>query len=125
MRQKHILQTVLPILFIFPVLLQSHLLLAAEKVTVQQIVSNPDRYDGQEVSLQGKAIKIKLRTSKRGNDYATFTLTDESGKGVNIFTFGHPSITDGQKVTVTGIYQKVKRVGRYTFYNEIEAKEIR
>jgi hypothetical protein len=33
--------------------------------------------------------------------------------------------TEEQKVTVTGIYQKVKKVGRCTFYNEIEAKDIK
>jgi hypothetical protein len=125
MRHKQILRTVLPILFIFSFFLQLQLTLAAEKLSVQGILSNPDKYDGQEVSLQGKATKIKVKTSKKGNEYTTFTLTSESGKGLNIFTFGHPAITEGQKVTVTGIYQKVKKVGRYTFYNEVEAKAIK
>ena len=125
MRRKRILRTVLPILFIFSLLLQLQFTLAAEKVSLQEILSNPDKYDGQEVSVQGKASKIKPRTSKKGNDYMTFTLRDESGKGMSIFTFGHPTISDGQKVTVTGIFQKVKKVGKYTFYNEIEAKEIK
>ena len=125
MRHKHILRTVLPIVLIFSFLLQPPFTLAAKKVSVQQILSNPDKYDGQEVSLQGKVTKIRPKVSKKGNEYATFTLIDESGKGMNIFTFGHPPITDGQKVTVIGIYQKVKKVGRYTFYNEVEAKDIK
>lgn len=125
MRYRPIMRTILPILFIFSILLQFQVTLAAEKASVQEILSNPDKYDGQEVSVQGKASKINPRTSKKGNDYMTFTLGDESGKGMNIFTFGHPPISDGQKVTVTGIYQKVKKVGKYTFYNEIEAKEIK
>ena len=125
MRHKGILRIVLPILFIFSFLLQFQFTLAAEKVPLQDILSNPDKYDGQGVSVQGKASKINPRTSKKGNDYMTFTLRDELGKGMNIFSFGHPPILDGQKVTVTGIYQKVKKVGKYTFYNEIEAKAIK
>jgi DNA polymerase III alpha subunit len=124
MLHKYTVRTLFTILFLLSFLLQVQLSPAAGKVSVQEILSNPDKYDGQEVSVQGKASKIKPRTSKKGNDYATFTLTDESGKGMNIFTFGHPRIMDGQKVTVTGIYQKVKRVGKYTFYNEVEAKTI-
>ena len=110
---------------LFSFLLQVQLPLAGEKVTVKEILSNPDKYDGQEVSLQGKATKIRARVSKKGNDYTTFTLKDESGKGMNIFTYGHPPIIDGQKVTVTGIYQKVKKVGIYKFSNEVEANSIK
>jgi len=125
MSHKRILRTVLPSLLIFSFFLQHPITLAAEKVSVQEIISNPDKYDGQEVTLQGKANKVRPRVSKKGNEYTTFTLMDGSGKGMNIFTFGHPPITDGQRVTVTGIYQKVKKVGRYTFYNEVEAKDIK
>jgi DNA polymerase III alpha subunit len=125
MRHKHILRTVLPIILIFSFLLQPPFSLAAEKISVQEILSNPDKYDGQEVTLQGKATKIRPKTSQKGNEYTTLTLMDESGKGLNIFTWGHPKITDGQRITITGIYQKVKKVGRYTFYNEIEAKDIK
>ncbi len=125
MRYRPIMRTIFSILFILSILLQFQFTVAAEKFSLQEILSNPDKYDGQEVSVQGKATKIHARTSKKGNDYMTFTLRDESGKGMNIFTFGHPPISDGQKVTVRGIFQKVKRVGKYTFYNEIEAKDIK
>ena len=97
MRTKRARGFALAILFLFWVLPPLQFSPAAEKVSVQDILSNPDKYDGPEVSLQGKAIKIQARASKKGNDYATFTLTDESGKGMNIFTFGHPRIMDGQK----------------------------
>ena len=112
------------LLFLLSFFLQAHNTLAGEKITVKEILSNPNKYDGQEVTIPGKATKIKPRTSKKGNDYTTFTLKDESGKGKNIFTRGHPLITEGQKVTVTGIYQKVKRVGRHTVHNEVKAWNI-
>jgi hypothetical protein len=98
---------------------------AAERVSIQQILANPDAYDGQEVLLEGRATRIQLRVSQRGNEYATFRLVDASGKGIKVFAWGHPNIEEGQKVTVRGTYQKVRRVGRYTFYDEVEAQEIR
>jgi hypothetical protein len=42
---------------------------------------------------------------------------------VNVFTFGHPHVGEGQRLTVNGTFQTVKNVGRYSFRNEIEADE--
>jgi hypothetical protein len=47
------------------------------------------------------------------------------GESINILIWGHSKIKEGRKVKVLGIYQKVKKMGRYTFYNEIEAIEIK
>jgi len=124
MSLKYTLRALFLLLFLLSFFLQAHNALAGEKITVKEILANPNKYDGQEVTIQGEATKIKPRTSKEGNDYTRFTLKDESGKGMNIFTRGHPLITEGQKVTVTGIYQKVKRVGRHTFHNEVKAWNI-
>jgi hypothetical protein len=60
-----------------------------------------------------------------GNDYTTFSLTGSSGESINILIWGHSKIKEGRKAKVLGIYQKVKKMGRYTFYNEIEAIEIK
>jgi DNA polymerase III alpha subunit len=125
MHKKIALRIVLAALFLFLILPSFQTSEASEKASIPEILSNPDKYDGQEVTLQGQATKVRPRVSKKGNEYTTLTLIDDSGKGMNIFTWGHPSLTEGQKVTVRGIYQKVKRVGRNTFYNEVEAKEIK
>ena len=124
MSPKFTLRTLFLLLFLSSLFLQVHNTPAGEKKTIKEILSNPDKYDGREVTIQGKATKIKPRTSKKGYDSTTFTLKDESGKGMNIYTKGHPLITEGQKVTVTGIYQRLKMVGRKTFHNEVEARNI-
>ena len=124
MNTKRALGFALAILFLFWVLPPLQFSLAAEKVSIQAILSNPDSYDRQEVTIEGKASKVRPRVSRKGNEYTTLTLIDESGKGMNIFTWGHSKVTDGQRVTVMGVYQKVKRVGKNTFYNEVEAKTI-
>ena len=124
MSLKYTLRALFLLLFLLSFFLQAHNTLAGEKITIKEILSNPNKYDGQEVTIQGKATKIKPRTSKKGNDYTTFTLRDESGKSMNFYTRGLPLLAEGQKVTVTGIYEKVKRVGRQTFHNEVKAWNI-
>ena len=124
MNPKYTLRMLSLLLFLSPLFLQIHHATAGEKKPIKEILSNPNKYDGQEVTIQGKATKIKPRTSKKGNDSTTFLLKDESGKGMNIYTKGHPLITEGQRVTVTGIYQRLKMIGRKTIQNEVEARNI-
>lgn len=92
----------------------------AIKTTVGDILTNPDKYDGKMVQVEGKVASPNFKTSKRGNPYTTFKLTD-AGNTLTVFSFGTLSIREDGKVRVMGRYQKVKQVGRYTFYNEIDS----
>jgi hypothetical protein len=112
------------ILLVLAFILWGNFSYAAIETTVQKILANRDSYDGQEVSVSGTVSRLKLKTSKGGKDYTTFSLMSESGGSLTIFVWGQPKLKQGQKLKVTGTYRKVKRVGRYTFYNEIEATEI-
>jgi exonuclease VII large subunit len=112
------------IILVLAIVLCENFSYAAQETTVQKILANRDSYDGQEVAVSGTVSKLKLKTSKVGNDYTTFSLMSESGGSLTIFVWGQSKLKQGQKVKVTGTYRKFKRVGRYTFYNEIEATEI-
>jgi hypothetical protein len=55
--------------------------------------------------------------------YFTFELAD--GRSViTVFKFGESPCRAGTTVTVEGLFQKIKRVGRYTFRNQIDATRI-
>jgi len=125
MIQKSFFKTGLIVLILLLVLFSLPNAQAGNKASIQEILTNPDQYDGQEVIVQGNASKVKVKVSKKGNEYTTFSLIDGSGKSINVFIWGNPKIRDGQKVTVSGIFQKIKKVGKYTFYNEIEASSIK
>jgi len=90
------------------------------KITISTIVVNPDHHDGVKVEVVWNVYNLKVQVSRCGNHYYTFTPADEKAE-LRVFTFGHPCIDNGDRVKVIGIYQKVKRVGRYRFYNEIDA----
>jgi DNA polymerase III alpha subunit len=97
----------------------------AAEVTVASLLAAPDRHDRQEVTLTSTAQTVKPTTSRRGNPYATVQLADTSGKAITVFSWGHRDLNNGDQVEVTGIFQRVKRVGQYVFYKEIEAKETK
>jgi CcmE len=92
----------------------------AIKIKVSDILSNPDQYDGKMVQVEGDVTMLKAKVSKKGNPYYTFKLADRE-KSLSVFNFGTPSVKEGNSVMVMGRYQKVKHVGRYTFYNEVDA----
>ena len=112
------------ILLVLAFILWGNFSYAAIETTVQKILANKDSYDGYEVSVSGTVSRLKLKTLKAGKDYTTFSLMGESGGSLTVFVWGQSKLKQGQKVKVTGTYRKVKRVGRSTFYNEIEATEI-
>ncbi len=92
-------------------------------MSIADIMSNKDYCDGRLVSAQGLVEDMKTKTSKSGNIYTTFDLILESDS-INIFMWGEPELEDGDNITVIGVYRKEKKVGQYSFYNEIEAEEI-
>jgi hypothetical protein len=96
----------------------------AIETTTEKIVTDKDSYDGQEVSVTGTISNLKFKTTMGGNDYMTFLLVGESGGRINVFMWGHLKLKSGQKVRVTSLYRKVKKMAHRNYYNEIEASEI-
>jgi hypothetical protein len=94
-------------------------------IAICLIVEKLANFNHQNVTLQGTALGVKETTSHRGNDYTTFKLQDPSGCGaVNIFTWGHPALKNGDQVRVDGVFETEHHQGRYTFHNEVEATKV-
>jgi hypothetical protein len=93
--------------------------------TVDKILADKNSYDGKEVSVSGTvSADIKFKTTKDGKNYTTFSILGDSGRRIKVFIWGKLKLQGGQKVRVTGIYRKVKKIGEYTFRNGIEATGI-
>jgi uncharacterized protein YdeI (BOF family) len=99
--------------------------MALDRDHIGDILARPDAFDRREVVLEGRASAVDPRTSQRGNDYFTFRLADETGASVRVFSWGKLTISPEDRVEVHGRFQKERRIGRYTFTNEIEALRIR
>lgn len=92
----------------------------AQVLIISEIINNPDRYHLKTIQVKGEVLDVKHKISQKGNECTVFVLSDGSAR-IKIFTFGSPQINVGDKVKVEGVFYKVKYVGRYTFYNEIDA----
>ncbi|MFI5338757.1 MAG: hypothetical protein ACHQ7N_02835 [Candidatus Methylomirabilales bacterium] len=92
---------------------------------IGDVLARPEAFDGREVVLEGKASGVDPRTSRRGNDYFTFRLSDETGTSLKVFSWGKPAIAPGDRVEVHGRFQRERRVGRYVFTDEVEASRVR
>ena len=93
--------------------------------SIGDILARPAAFDGRDVLLEGKASAIDPRTSRRGNEYFTFRLSDATGASLKVFSRGKLTVAPGDRVEVRGRFQRERRVGRYTFTDEVEAARIR
>ena len=86
------------------------------------ILADPDRFDGQAVTIRGTVTNLQERVSRAGNPYDTLDLSDGK-QAIRIFSFGTSPCRTGA-ATVEGTFAKVKQQGRYTFYNEVTAARV-
>jgi hypothetical protein len=97
--------------------------LALSTLSVSDLLASPSTYNDSHVVVAGSVADVEAKTSHAGNDYETFDICDVNGGCLRVFTWGHPVIHEGGKITVRGTFETTKRVGKYTFHNEIEADE--
>jgi len=97
-----------------------------ESVALTDLLQNQDRFHSKPVKVLGAVADFKQKTSRAGNKYVVFKLT-ESEKKVNVYRRGwlEQPLKDGAKVQVYGVYQKEKRVGAMVFKNEIDCTPVK
>jgi hypothetical protein len=95
----------------------------ALKTSPSELLAHADGFDGKLVTLSGTVSKLDPRVSRKGNSYYTFELYD-GRRAITVFSFGEPRCRNGVQANVEGRFQKVKRVGRYTFHNQVDATSV-
>lgn len=91
---------------------------------ISKILREPGSWDGKRVRISGEVAELKKRRSRSGNLYSTFYLSDGEGNRIKVFKWGHPDVDNGEQVEVEGVFKKEKRIGKLSFYNELEAETI-
>ncbi len=91
-------------------------------VSVEEILSNRDRFDGQMVTIAGMMMGLKQRVTRFGDPYYKFYLSD--GKlAILVTSLGSPPCKSGA-VTVEGTFAKIKISARHTSYNTVSASRV-
>jgi len=92
-------------------------------ISPSELLADPDRFDGQAVTLQGTVEKFREGVSPDGVPYYKFRLSDEQ-YAVRVFSAGRSQCRDGMQATVDGTFERVNRLGRRTHYNEVTATRV-
>ena len=92
-------------------------------ISPSALLADPDRFDGQAVTLQGTVEKFREGLPLDGASYYKFRLSDEQ-PAVRVFSFGRSPCRNGMQATVDGIFEKVNRLGPRTHYNEVTATRV-
>lgn len=99
-------------------------LCAAGMLEITELLSHPEQYDRQMVTVVGRATNFQIATTRQGQPAYGFLLKDESGT-VKVVGLGKPEVHEGDHVMVEGIFSRLRQTGRAVVYNEIKATVVR
>ena len=91
---------------------------------IEAIVSDPNYYDGKEVTVEGEVEKVHHTKSGSGDPYTLFRLHDDEDNKVGVYSKGNLQISRGTKLRVRGKFKKEKQALIFKFKNVIKAKEV-
>lgn len=100
---------------------------AADALTVGALLKDADKYDGKAVTVTGKVLEFKQKTSRAGNQYFTLILKgDKKDADLNVYGRGklEPAPAKDNQVEVSGVYRKEKKVTTFTVKNEVDISPV-
>jgi hypothetical protein len=92
-------------------------------ISPSELLANPDRFDGQAVTLQGTVEQFRDKVSPDGAPYVKFLLGD-GASAVRVFSLGRSPCRNGMQATVEGTFEKVNRLGRLPYYHAVTATHV-
>jgi hypothetical protein len=92
-------------------------------ISPSDLQMDPDRFDGQAVTLQGTVEKLREKVSPDGAPYVKFRLSD-GPSAVRVFSIGRSPCRNGMQATVEGTFERVNRLGRLAYYDQVTATRV-
>lgn len=97
--------------------------------TIQELLSQPELYDGHRVFVSGRVRRLKLEIGRRGSEYMDMVLEEvipETVRSVSlqVFSMTLPQVGMGNQVSVQGTYHRHGRFGGWPHDDFIEAEAI-
>lgn len=99
-------------------------------VTLNELSSEPGRYDGRRVVVTGRVRSIEVQTGRRGSQYALLVLEEAAPKGsdlrstVFVITLVTPAVKQGNQALIQGVYHLEGRQAGRLFNHFIDAELI-
>ena len=93
-------------------------------VSIKDVISNPESFDGKKISVEGAVSKFRYTTSRSGKPYTIFRIIDTEGNTLGIYKKGRISLSKGKYVRVYGKFRMKKEYFVFRFKNIIKAKRV-
>lgn len=97
---------------------------AGGMLELADLVSNPEQYDRQMVTVTGRVTGLRAAKNRAGNLVYRFLLK-EGESLVKVLAVRRGPIREGEYVVVKGVFHRLRRAGRAAAYNRIKANLIR
>jgi hypothetical protein len=97
---------------------------AGSLIDIAELLSHPEQYDRQDVTVSGKVTNIQLATNRQGQPAYGFLLQDHAGT-LKVVSLGQAEVREGDQVIVEGVFSRLRQAGRTIVYNEIKALSVR
>jgi len=91
---------------------------------ITEILSHPEQYDRQEVTVTGQVTNIQLATNREGQPAYGFLLKSQAGT-LKVISLGQVEVREGDQVIVEGVFSHHRQSGRVIIYSEIKALSIK
>ncbi len=92
-------------------------------VTIEEVVTNPKKYNEKKVTLEGKVKEYKYTTSSKGEPFTLFKLIDNDNNEVRVYYEDkHLPFSKGDQVRISGRYRKHKKYLFFKIKNIIKAR---
>lgn len=92
-------------------------------VSVIDLNRAPDRYEAASVCVRGEVLDLRVEDNKLVRPYTVFSLQETAPDGsydfINIISLRLPAFGKGAEVRVCGFFNKIKQVGKDTYYNSL------
>lgn len=92
-------------------------------VPVRKLNGNPDRYEARSVCVSGEVLDLRVEDNRLIRPYTVFSLQQTAPDGgrdfINVISLRLPDFGKGARVKACGFFNKVKQVGKDTYYNSL------
>jgi hypothetical protein len=92
-------------------------------VSVMDLNRSPDKYEAASVCVTGEVLDLRVEDNKLVRPYTVFILQETARDGsydfINIISLRLPAFGKGANMKVCGFFNKVKQVGKDTYYNSL------
>ncbi|GJM15705.1 MAG: hypothetical protein DHS20C13_10320 [Thermodesulfobacteriota bacterium] len=96
-----------------------------KEVTVTELVSDPNQFNNQRVTLEGFVDKVEYTKSSKGEPFTLFRMNDGSDNEIRVYYEDeHLPLSKGDKVKIEGRYKKQKKYLLYKIKNVIKARTV-